>query len=390
MKRIVLCTAKYSDNLGDGVIADSVEYLIKKQGIEEVAHIDISGRLEYAIRKDNSQSVPKRIFLMAPSYLKPLITLIGWHLFFKKRLRARVNEINFARADFLIFGGGQLVSDVAWNFPLKISFICKQARKSGLPYSFNAVGSAKRFSWAARKLFGKVFNSQSLAFLSVRDKQSLENISVLTNSINIFQTVDAGLWAREVYAIEQKPRELGQHIIGIGISHYQELQLHSELGVDRHEKGALAFWTSLYKQLTSKGYKVILFSNGSNDDNTELLRVVSILNKNTEHSINYSIPSNPQELVNVIGNFDSLISHRLHANIIAHSLALPTTALSWDAKVQSYCDLINRSNWCQSDQTNISELINAHLDAISEGIDAQQIEKLKNESEYYLKKQLGQ
>lgn len=388
MKKIILCTAKYSDNLGDGVIADCVGYLSASLIDAEILHLDISGRSDYAVRQDNKIPLSKKIFHLAPSYLKPLISWLGWKLIFKKRIRQKLIELDFSSSDRLIFGGGQLLSDVAWNFPLKISYICQQAEKSKVPYSFNAIGVSNHFSFVGRFLFKRVLKSKYMVYLSVRDAgciNNLLNLDVPAEVIN--ETVDTGLWAKEAYSIVPPPQTCSKHRVGLGVSHPSELSMHTADGEDNNQESK--FWVSLVKEFCERNYQPVLFTNGSNDDNAYLSKVMNDLKKaGSKVEVECFIPKTPKELVEKISQFDSLISHRLHANIVAHSLSIPTTALSWDRKVQSYCDLINRPQWCQSDRLNIKELVKLHENAIEQGLDITQINALKETSKFYLQQQL--
>ena len=48
-KNIVVCTAKYSDNLGDGVIAECVSHILQMSYPDiKISEIDIAGRIDYS------------------------------------------------------------------------------------------------------------------------------------------------------------------------------------------------------------------------------------------------------------------------------------------------------------------------------------------------------
>jgi polysaccharide pyruvyl transferase WcaK-like protein len=101
-----------------------------------------------------------------------------------------------------------------------------------------------------------------------------------------------------------------------------------------------------------------------------------------------SHPLKPKVLVKTISSFNCLISHRLHANIIAHSLHIPSIALSWDAKVQSYCDLIGCTEWCVSDRKPIDVICKNLNSALSKGVDVKVISALKETALLNIKAQI--
>lgn len=383
-KRVIICTAKYSDNLGDGVISDSVEYLIKNIHPNcEVLTLDISGRTHYDDSDSTDTTLVKKIFLNTPEALRPLVTLTGWHLIFKPRLTAEINRIDFAKCGLLIFGGGQLINDIALNFPLKLAYIAKQAQLQGLPYSINAVGVGQKFSNSGKKLFHSIFNSSSLSSIYLRDQESIVKYnSVFSSKVAPSLTIDSGLWAKECYNLQyinthnnntkEKPR------VGVGISHPKELAAHSS-EKNSNSTAMIKFWVEVTKHLLQNNLIPVLFTNGSRDDHLFMTLVIAELSKlgilkNIEISDRFK---KPNQLVETISSFSAVVSHRLHANIISHSLNIPSIALAWDKKVQSYFDLIERSEWCFADTTPPEKVVTGLLQAMHLGLNQQKIHDLK-------------
>lgn len=390
--KVIICTARYSDNLGDGVISDSVAYLVNggKSSIE-VFHLDISGRLGYDESVSCEKPLSKKLFHLSPGFFRPFITLFGWFFIFKKRIIREIQRIKFSEADLLIFGGGQLVSDIGLNFPLKISFICRIAQKSSLSYGFNAVGVAKDFSFLAKRLFKNVFDSDSCRFISVRDQGSLNNLGLLTSRTDVGFTVDSGLWAPEAYGLPLLEKEslCKPLTIGIGVSDPAELASHV---VNGHQNtfDYLSFWSELIQHVLSAGYQPVVFTNGSRDDYNFLIKLKAFLQSQdlldkvqfTERFVY------PKQLVTFISSLDGVLSHRLHANIIAHSFLIPAVALAWDQKVKAYYELIERPHWCVSDQLPAKEIASVLFSAFEEKIEREKIDQLRSRSKEMLAKQL--
>ena len=98
---------------------------------------------------------------------------------------------------------------------------------------------------------------------------------------------------------------------------------------------------------------------------------------------------NPKELVDLIAEFSGIISHRLHANIVANALGIPSVALTWDKKVQSYFDLIDRGDCCFKDTSPPNEIVARLRCALQEGISEESLARLKKTSLEKLKEQIG-
>jgi polysaccharide pyruvyl transferase WcaK-like protein len=394
-KKVVICTAKFSDNLGDGVISDSVEYLLKRVNPNwQIETLDVAGRTHYDNSNNIDMTLVKKVFLNTPEVLRPLVTLTGWYLIFRPRLRAEIKLLKFEECALLIFGGGQLINDVALNFPLKLAYIAKQARRRDLKYSFNAVGVGQKVSFLGKKLLNSIFNSPYLAFIYVRDKDSLDRFNrVFCSQTKPLLTIDSGLWAKECYKLEdierKKQSKGGKPRIGVGISHPKELAAHS-VNVDVNEADMVDFWVQIVNQLLQSDLTPVLFTNGSRDDHLFMTQVITRLNElGKQRDIDiFDRFKDPSQLVNAISTFSAVVSHRLHANIISHSLNIPSIALAWDKKVQSYFDLIDRSDWCNSDSLPPENIVNGLIQAMNLGLNFKKIDELKMISLRNLEKQM--
>lgn len=390
--KIVVCTAKYSDNLGDGVISDCVEYLIGKLLPEaRVISLDISGRQGFNLEEEEGVSLSKRVFFNTPNFLKPLITLTAWFLIFRPRLKSAINSIDFSDTELLVFGGGQLINDVALNFPLKVSFIAKEAQKNNLNYTFNAIGVGQKLSYWGRLLFNRVFSSPSFVGFYTRDKESEQRFdSLFKSAITSQLTYDSALWSKECYQVTKSVPIQNTKFIGVGVSHPKELSSHVNDSNDDLEI-KVEFWIHIIKELLSNGLKPVLFTNGSRDDHAFMQQVVETLKSlGLINEVQVSQRChNPKELVDVIAEFSGIISHRLHANIVAHALGIPSVALTWDKKVQSYFDLIDRGDCCFNDTSPPNEIVARLRCALQEGINEELFARLKKTSLEKLKEQIG-
>jgi polysaccharide pyruvyl transferase WcaK-like protein len=145
-KQVVIAGETWSSNLGDGVIAESMQFLIQKLKPElHVSYLDISGR-----RISTPHSSESRSFVSQFSQkIKPLnfLRIISKHQLVKSQRKSDWHS-QISNSDLVIIGGGQLLMDNNLDFPLKISTISKIAYSLGKNVHFVACGVGKKWSYA--------------------------------------------------------------------------------------------------------------------------------------------------------------------------------------------------------------------------------------------------
>ena len=362
--------------MGDGVLALATEKLISLNNSEiEIVHLDISGREDWSHNDKKSNSRLKKIFLALPGYFKDIATIFGWFFIFKPKVKGELKKLSVCKPDQIIVAGGQLISDIHLNFPLKLSYIIEWANKHNIVVSYLAVGVAGKYSFIGRYLLNRTLTLPCVNFIGVRDNNSLKNLSYNFGVIGKL-VPDSGLWASEIYKVRSPKNNFK---VGLGISSPNELGLHSELEVD--EASHTEFWLELVIKVIDIGFEPVLFTNGSSDDEQYKERFALLLEK--QHlSNNVDVaekPSSPNELLKLISSFGGLISHRLHANIIAHSYGVPSIGLKWDTKLESYFQLIGREKQCINN-FDVDLTIKELLIAIESGVPLQTIANLKSKT----------
>ncbi|SEA98825.1 Polysaccharide pyruvyl transferase [Pelagibacterium halotolerans] len=130
-------------------------------------------------------------------------------------------------------------------------------------------------------------------------------------------------------------------LVGIGITHSAAIRTHTDSRTAPSIKTSIQRYSALSRALLADGYKVSLFTNGAQEDEEMLDLVVKELHRqNVSDVVRHDRPQTPLGLIEQIGRFDALISHRLHANIVAYSLGVPAIALSWDSKVDAFLESV--------------------------------------------------
>lgn len=331
--KIVICAVPFSPNLGDGAIFESIKsryQLLQKDS--KVIPLDIAGRTDYQISRpklNRLQSFPKplrRYLVLGYCIIKYLTT---WRKSWKTTLQD---------SDIITVGGGQLFLDEELNFPIKLYLLSRQIKPVKSRKNIAFVGVSSDFTILGKLLLKRALKNINPDSISVRDsnsKRNIINILGIKNPVSIVP--DPALYSEEIQ-IQKDHKPLKNHV-SICISNPQSLDAENKLGEVFHQRPA-DFYGKLIKALNSNGMIISIFSNGAPED--EKLKT-EVHNKNKEIISNcHPTPTKPSELYNIISTSNMIVAHRLHANIIAYSLGVPSIGLNWDDKVESFFSTTER------------------------------------------------
>ncbi len=328
--KVVVFGETYSSNLGDGVIADCMKYAIKhKFPNAEVSLVDMSLRKHISISHEKHARKPNIFF----SYLTIIKSVVAW-LTIKRWKAIEKWEGLIKRSDLVIVGGGQLFRNYRLNFPLKIFALAGVLKKLNSPVICVSCGVAKNWSFFGKYLFTRFFYLPSLKSTSVRDKESLDflNAHLGSTNLDVVITIDPAIFSKEAYKIKDNTQKT---MVGLNIMDPQSLRS-SKLGVKEFNSDAqIEMWLGVLRRCQQEQIDVCLFTNGSTEDN-QFLNV--IYKKAKEDNLDVKEiykPTSPKELVEIISQMQTVVSYRLHANIISFALGIPTVGLIWDNKVRS-------------------------------------------------------
>lgn len=239
-------------------------------------------------------------------------------------------------------------------------------RNLNIPLAVYAVGVSSKWCKKAKQLFYQSFNKQNLVYVATRDKKSSGNLKdqlkISTNNI----CFDPGLLACKNYKLTPEKKKQ-DNVIGIGITAPDVLYKYSTKNQSPINWEVL--YTDLAHKLSKEGYTVKFFTNGAPEDEKLKNILEDKLSKNLK--IIFAPRMNkPHELVGCIANFDGLIAHRLHANIIAYSLQIPSVGMGWDDKLTSFFEGVNRKNFIiENNQISSEQIVNTLYEALKIGID---------------------
>lgn len=333
-----------NQNLGDAVIAKTVSHLLEKA-------LPSSGKENYVIHHYNMKSNDYEML---------------------------------ARADLIIFAGGGIIKYKYEQFYVHIPSIIACAARNNIPVYFNAVGVEDFDNHNENCLsLKKALNTSCVKAISVRDDlvtlrtNYLENPDILT-----YKVTDSAIFANEVYGIKRNEHS---NTIGIGIA---RSKIFADNGIPEITKDVqLIMLDSLIRNIEKRGYKWQLFVNGLNSDYEFALEVLSYVGKVAEAG-EYLAPRpiESSELVKTIASYKGIVAYRMHANIIAYSLGIPSVGLVWNDKLKFWGERIGYpERFLTKDHFTGEEIADCLQKSIQQGI-RRQTRSFRNSAYKPLKK----
>ncbi|MBD3920244.1 polysaccharide pyruvyl transferase family protein [Paenibacillus sp. PR3] len=408
MKTVLLAGVPQSPNLGDGLIALTLNRLIAMRGTHRVIHFDLlhgqweadeshiaaadSARLQAASGAETfssssmTGSLPKRtreegtagrpqladiqanarIRLNASGASKRMTpdTLRRWKAYWlDKRRNAKLNEPlrkAVAQADAVFIGGGHLLIDTYWTFPLAIRRIAAEAKRQRKPLHLLLVGA--RGPWSRQASRWLLDACRYAATIAVRDEDSLSFLLGMDPSLaaKTVALADPALYTPETFGLpaagaqqQQAGYPMGRSaahpvkpssawpkggasrrpVVGLGIMDPNEMNRHCPYRWER--EACAAWWQSAAETLAARGCEVRLFTNGAATDNAFVEQYVKPLCEEVQHTTVMRYPTTVGQLMDSIADCDVVIAQRLHACIPALALGKPTYGIIWDRKLEN-------------------------------------------------------
>ncbi|GGF98566.1 polysaccharide pyruvyl transferase family protein [Paenibacillus abyssi] len=356
MTTVLLAGVPLSPNLGDGLIASTLNRIIRMKGNVEIIHFDlVQGRCKGGgslspmdesravsehsnINRLNQGGIRKRLtpnwMRMAKSY---------WLHRRKDTLMQEQIRKAVAESDAVLIGGGHLLIDTYLTFPLSVRRVAVEAKRQRKPLHIVTVGARGPWSLPAKAWFLDVCRTAET--ISVRDHDSRKFLLSMDAGLETKTVVlsDPALYTPEAFPLafahRSKPERVGSSpqevmpVVGLGIMDPHEMNRHSEY---RWERDACAsWWRDLAAHLVRQGFAVDFFTNGSATDNAFMEQYIKPCASNIERVYFRPYPTTVYGLVEQIADCDAVIAQRLHACIPSLSMFKPTYGLIWDRKLEN-------------------------------------------------------
>lgn len=334
-KNILVFSRMNITNFGDPIIGDCCKYLIEKTAAEN--------------------GIAVRVFL-ADVYEEDKEAL-------NRQLEGK---------DAVVFPGGGLNS-VAFNRRLLEIFELIEKQEHTKVF-FNAIGISRVSpNPKNQKLLTRIFKKKQIVQITTRG--DLDQLLAYIKKPRKYPpklVFDPAVWVNEAYQIRRNPHA---RKIGIGIIRPEIFSLH---GSDLSTEDVFCMYTNIIKELEAKGMRWELFTNGMYQDycfGKELLRR---LGYNRLLYMGRNIKSS-RGLVKKIAGYRGIIASRLHANILATSLRVPSVGLVWDDKMNLFAEIIGQEDrYINGSRLMDAPYIISQLEqALEQGYDEQKITAMK-------------
>lgn len=373
--KVLVFNVKYSENLGDGLLAECVEAALAGRSSEiEVETIDLAGRRAFAAGHGARRRLALGFLSQLPSHAR--------RRFVRAALENRLSRLQtewdarIAAADAVVIGGGNLFQDDDLNFPLKIATVLDCVLRHDRPLAIYAVGVSKHWSKQAYDLFARLKRTR-LVHLSVRDVFAQDAWrDHFPEGPDPKLVRDPGLL---VHALPTNVKPLAlpkrQMTVGICVTDPVILQRHADARTASIPFSAVSAYRDLIGMLLDDDHRVTLFCNGAREDQAFAQRIINSVSKHRAVKLGTMDisrrPLLPEDLVRTIQSMDVVLAHRLHACIAAYALGVPHVGLGWDKKVEGFFNSVGRENYFVKDALLPPEQIASMLKTAQiEGIDA--------------------
>lgn len=346
MKKVVICAVPFSHNLGDGVIFQALAELIRSVDDDlHVVPLDIAGRTEFG---QPSMKLPcvVRMLDCLPAFCRRAAVLVVFSLKFLFQWRKRwMNELQ--DADHVIIGGGQLFSDADLNFPVKLYLLSTLLKSKRSTILF--VGVARRWSFLGRLLVNRFIANARPEFWVVRDMESFVNAQRVFRlpADRVRVAPDPVIALGRVY--KRSFALSGRRRLALGVSDPRMLAYSAARSANNSGDSYGGAYCRIAALAEKYDWEVFLFTNGAREDNDYLDELCK--SNKPLGALDKYLPRIPEELVELIAGCDLLIAHRMHANIIAFALGIPSLGFNWDDKVASFFRLTGREDYVFDDIT---------------------------------------
>ncbi len=265
----------------------------------------------------------------------------------KRKLPVNLIRYNIASRDFevlkaadgILFVGGGILKFRQEEFDRRIVEIVRFADAQKIPVYFNAVGVEGYDESNARcQELAAALRLPCVRGVTTRDDWQLLFDSYLSGAKTPKRLVyDPAIFSSDIFHIKRQPET---QTIGIGVIRDG---IFSDYGNDSFPREKqLSFWSGIAEELTKRGIPWKFFTNGVGRDEEFMNAIVEHMGVSKEECC-MPRPRSARQLVETISGFHRVIAGRMHAHIIAYSLGIPSVGILWNDKVRIWSERIGEA-----------------------------------------------
>lgn len=386
MKRIAMIGLYTIPNMGDKILCETSAYLAKNLRDDiEILEIDVCPRykVDYKGLEYVKYRLARLMIVLGGKFFKyenQSILRYNYEYFMWWIRLNRYYHRKLKSVDAIVFAGGGFLKFRTQGLNYYVEQIVKIAKKKNIPVMMNGVGIEGYSDDDIRcQKLKKIINSDCVKVITTRDDiDTLKQKYVCNEHIKCARVGDPALWIPECYGAhrQKSPDTVGVNVIRGMI--YKDYGNHFSYGQLKQ------FYKDLLDELTGRGIKWTLFSNGMKSDQefgVELLREMDLPLK--DHLL--PAPVESIDLINMVGDFSCILGTRLHACITAYALDVPVVGLIWNEKMRMFSDIIGKeNNFFEEDQLEVKGIADCLARSIGETYDTSIRDRLKKSTKEYL------
>ena len=316
----ILCVNEASgSNLGDKAIFEGVRLILQHHGIINITQIQLSFLSKSSLSKSlKSQNI--YMWLKSKKILYMFYLHVKLFFFNLQRYKYVTNEIK--NCDIVIFGGGSLIIDNNYVFPINLFFISLICRLNKKKYCIAGVSTRKlsnKFSIFLLQCF--IIKSE---FVFVRDHKSIDlfvsQFGIIPKFIPDFALL--------------VPQQQGTKNLTTLAINIMGLQSHGYFSCKNNYKKYILSIQRMIKK--SNDYKITLFTTGESSDLNALNEIFSLFENNRKDDVNVCIPRDLDELLSIYRKNHIIFGTRLHSAILGLANGNKVICFCWDDKIEGF------------------------------------------------------
>lgn len=377
MKKICFAGLVAETNLGDVVILTTTEELYKNALPADTAFEFSRLDIQYRNSADSTGSIwyKFRLFLLekfglSTKNLKIRKLITDTKQYYKSQLN---------KMDLVVVVGGGLIKYKYQRFFIYLIALIEVAEELRIPLVMNAVGIEGYDDTDLRcQMLKQALNRNIVKSITTRDDiDTLKQFYMVQGSCKqIGKTSDPAVYAAELYGVKKTDSD----VFAIGLVRGG---IFKDNGCNLTADELAEFYCQLILELESKGIRYKLFTNGLKSDNELLPLIAEKLNRDKPELFE---PEQASDLIQFISGCTVVIAARLHANIIAYSLDVPSVGLVWNDKLALFGqDIGYPQRFVRPSQMTAAKVLELAMQAQYEGYH----QELRNQYKASVKHHIG-
>lgn len=339
MDKIAVITLQSISNIGENLLGENTEYLIKKFSPNiEIKQINLHPNRKELIKKYFLNMLIAKIFFVISNALSDCeMKYVLKNYAFRIKMKEYFNN-NLNECKKIIYAVGMLKYSTQ-DFSYIYELINSIAKQHCIPVMMSAMSIEKYDDndWRCRQLVRAV-NNPVVKCITTRDNEKeleiLRNKYLIENKNCYTECVgDPALWSKETYQVNDK--HTNSDLIGIGLI---RLGIYEDYGYNITKEQLFNLYVNIIKELENRKLNWVLFCNGMPEDYEVGLRLLEKLN--LPKSKLFPRPQTPEDLINILLGFKCVMGARLHSCITSYALGIPVVGLIWDNKLRAFAKKI--------------------------------------------------